>query len=259
MKHVFFDIDGTLWDFRSIIPESAERAVKMLRENGHKAYICTGRTRGYIFKSNLLSLGFDGIVSGLGTRIEADGEVISEHIISREVATRTVDTVRSFGIRAILEGPEFLYMDYDEFKDDPYGIKVMRDLNEHRKSLSDNYGSWVISKLSCDTTGCDKHACYKLLENDYDFVEHNDVVVEMVPKGFSKGTGIRRLCELKGIDIADTIAIGDSINDIGMFETAGFSVAMGKGASKAKEAADYVTSDLHDDGIFNALTHLGLI
>ena len=179
--------------------------------------------------------------------------------MQREAATRTVDTVRSFGIRAILEGPEFLYMDYDEFKDDPYGIKVMRDLNEHRKSLSDNYGSWVISKLSCDTTGCDKHACYKLLENDYDFVEHNDVVVEMVPKGFSKGTGIRRLCELKGIDIADTIAIGDSINDIGMFETAGFSVAMGKGASKAKEAADYVTSDLHDDGIFNALTHLGLI
>ena len=259
MKHVFFDIDGTLWDFRSIIPESAVRAIKMLQENGHKAYICTGRTRGYIFRDNLLSLGFDGIVSGLGTRIEADGEVLSEHIVSREVAKRTVDTVRSFGFRAILEGPEYLYMDYDEFKDDSYGVKVMRDLQEHRKSLSDNYGSWVISKLSCDTTGCDKLSCYKLLENDYDFVEHNDVVVEMVPKGFSKGTGIRMLCELKGIDIADTIAIGDSINDLDMFEAAGFSVAMGSGASKAKEAADYVTSGIHEDGILNALTHLGLI
>ena len=259
MKHVFFDIDGTLWDFRSIIPESTARAVKLLRENGHKAYICTGRTRGYITKPNLLSLGFDGIVSGLGTRVEEGGDVLFEYLIPSELATRTVDTVKRFGFRAILEGPEFLYMDYDEFKDDIYGKKVMRDLAERRKSLSDNYGSWVISKLSCDMTDCDKHSCYKLLENDFDFVEHNDVVVEMVPKGFSKGTGIRKLCELKGIDIADTIAIGDGANDIDMFEVAGFSVAMGNGADKAKEAADHVTSDLHDDGVLNALTHLGLI
>ena len=108
-------------------------------------------------------------------------------------------------------------------------------------------------------TGCDKASCYKLLENDFDFIEHNDVVVEMVPKGFSKGTGIKRLCELKGIDITDTIAIGDGANDVDMFEVAGFSVAMGNGASRAKDAADHVTSTLHEDGIQNALLHLGLI
>ena len=259
MKYVFFDIDGTLWDFRSVIPESTARAVKLLRENGHKAYICTGRTRGYITKPNLLSLGFDGIVSGLGTRVEEGENVLFEHLIPSDLATRTVDTVKRYGFRAILEGPEYLYMDYDEFKDDIYGKKVMRDLGERRKSLSDNYGSWVISKLSCDMTDCDKYSCYKLLENDFDFVEHNDVIAEMVPKGFSKGTGIRKLCELKGIDIADTIAIGDGANDIDMFEVAGFSVAMGNGAEKAKEDADHGTSDRHDDGVLNALTHLGLI
>ena len=195
MKYVFFDIDGTLWDFRSVIPESTARAVKLLRENGHKAYICTGRTRGYITKPNLLSLGFDGIVSGLGTRVEEGENVLFEHLIPSDLATRTVDTVKRYGFRAILEGPEYLYMDYDEFKDDIYGKKVMRDLGERRKSLSDNYGSWVISKLSCDMTDCDKYSCYKLLENDFDFVEHNDVIAAMVPKGFSKGTGIRKLCE----------------------------------------------------------------
>lgn len=259
MKHVFFDIDGTLWDFRSVIPESTARAVKLLRQHGHKAYICTGRTRGYITHPDLLALGFDGILSGLGTRVEEGGEVLFEHLIPADLAVRTVDTVKQYGFRAILEGPEFLYMDYDDFKDDPYGVKVMRDLKDRRRSLSDNYGKWVISKLSCDMTGCDKHSCYSKLESDFDFIEHNDVVVEMVPKGFSKGTGIQKLCSIKGIDIADTIAIGDGANDVDMFEVAGYSVAMGNGASLAKEAADHVTSDLHDDGVLNALTHLGLI
>ena len=54
-------------------------------------------------------------------------------------------------------------------------------LKRRKNHLSDNYGQWVINKLSCDTTGCDKQACYAELEADFDFIEHNDVVVEMVP------------------------------------------------------------------------------
>lgn len=259
MKHVFFDIDGTLWDFRSIIPESTSYAIRKLKENGHKAYICTGRTRGYITAPNLLALDFDGIVSGLGTRLEADGKLLFEHIIPRAKSIRTVDTVKHYGFRAILEGPEYLYLDYDEFKDDPYGIKVMEEIGDRRRSISGEYGKWRISKLSCDATGCDKASCYKDLEDDFDFIEHNDVVVEMVPKGFSKGTGINKLCELKGIDVKDTIAIGDAVNDLDMFAAAGYSIAMGNGAGAAKEAADHVTTDIMDDGIFNALKHLELI
>ena len=259
MKHVFFDIDGTLWDRRNVIPQSTSDAIGKLRENGHKAYICTGRTRGYITDPALLSLGFDGIISGLGTGIEADGDMVFEHIVPAQTAVRTVDTVKRYKVRAILEGPEYLYLDYDEFKDDPYGRKVMGDLQGRMKSLSDNYGRWVINKLSCDTTGCDKKAFYAELEEYYDFIEHNDVVVEMVPKGFSKGTGINRLCEIKGIDKEDTVAIGDAANDVEMFKAAGFSIAMGSGAEGAKEAADYVTSGLHEDGIMNALKYMKLI
>ena len=81
----------------------------------------------------------------------------------------------------------------------------------------------------------------------------------MVPKGFSKGTGIEKLCEVTGADIKDTIAIGDGANDLDMFRAAGFSVAMGNGAQSARDAADHVTSDLKEDGIMNALMHLGLI
>ena len=259
MSCVFFDIDGTLWDFRSVIPESTARAIRLLRENGHKALICTGRTRGYINNPALLNLGFDGIISGCGTRIETGDQVLMEHIIPKETAIRAVDTVRRHGFRVILEGPEYLYMEYDEFKDDPYGRKVMRDLGGNYRSITGHYGEWVISKFSCDMTGCEKGGCFLELSDEFYFIEHDEVIAEAVPKGFSKGTGIRTYCDLTGEDAGDTVAIGDGANDIDMFEAAGFSVAMGSGAPKALESADYVTSGLKEDGVYNALSHLGLI
>ena len=244
---------------RSVIPESAVRAVKRLQANGHKAYISTGRTRGYVTDTRLLSLGFDGILTGCGTRIELNNEVIYEHTLSRDLATRTVDAVRRYGFRPILEGPEYLYMDYDDFKDDLYGRKVMKDLGEHLQPIKENYGKWRISKLSCDMTGCDKDSCYRELRDDFDIIEHNDTIAEIVPKGFNKGTGLLKLCELIDIDIKDTIVLGDGANDVDIFKVAGFSIAMGSGSPLAKEAADYVTTGLHEDGVMNALEHLKLI
>lgn len=59
---VFFDIDGTLWDYNNYIPDSCREGIKKLRENGHLAFICSGRSRAFIQNEDLLSLGFDGIV-----------------------------------------------------------------------------------------------------------------------------------------------------------------------------------------------------
>ena len=62
-KAVFFDIDGTLWDFKMNIPESTKEALKELRKNGHYAFLCSGRSRSNIKSPKLLALGFDGIVA----------------------------------------------------------------------------------------------------------------------------------------------------------------------------------------------------
>lgn len=56
----------------------------------------------------------------------------------------------------------------------------------------------------------------------------------MVPKGFSKGTGILKVCEMLGIDINDTYAFGDSNNDISMLKTVGHAIVMGNGTEEAK-------------------------
>ena len=80
-KAIFFDIDGTLWDFRNRIPESTRLAMEQLRQNGHLCFINSGRARGFINHPDLLSLGFDGIVSGCGTMIEYRDRTIFRHLI----------------------------------------------------------------------------------------------------------------------------------------------------------------------------------
>lgn len=258
-KAVFFDIDGTLWDFKNQIPESAVRAIRQLRKNGHYAFICSGRSRAYISNPDLLGIGFDGLVSACGAHVELDGKRIYEKYIDSELAVHTVETVRKYGFRPILEGPEYLYMDDADFGDGPFGQKLKRELGSRLVSIADHYGSWVINKLSCATDGADREGCLAALEEHYTYLIHNADVMEMVPKGHTKATGIQQMCDALGIDRADTFAVGDSVNDLAMLEYAGVGIAMGGGSAEAKAAADYVTTELQDDGIYHALLHFGLI
>ena len=256
---VFFDIDGTLWDEHNFIPESTKEAIKKLRENGHKAFINTGRARSFVRSDALLGLGFDGIVSGCGTYIEYEGKEVFYHRLDNQLVENTLKTIRGFGFRPILEGIHHLYMDEGDFEEDFYGLKVRQEMGDDLRTIKDEWGKWEISKMSCATEECDIEACYEALKDDYDFMIHNPQVVEMVPKGFDKGTGIKKVCEILDVPIEKTVAIGDSVNDLEMLEAAGFSVCMGNGAPKAKEVSDYVTDTLHDDGIYHALEYMELI
>ncbi len=256
---IFFDIDGTLWDYKNYIPQSTKDAIKKAQENGHKCFINTGRARAFVQNKELLDIGFDGIVSACGCMIEYDGETLFNYLINREDSIRTLESVRKHGLKPILEGPEYLYMDIEDFKGDMYGDKVITEMGDRLIGISDNWGDWQMNKLSCDCTGSNKEACFEELSDIYDYMIHNEFVVEMVPKGYNKGTGILHVCNLLGTDPKDTMAIGDSVNDREMLETAGISIAMGRSADIVKEICDYTTDFLENDGIWKALEKYGMI
>ena len=261
-KAAFFDIDGTLWDEKNFIPDSTRRAIKELRENGVLTFLNSGRCRAFINNKDLLSLGFDGIVSGCGTMIELHDDVIYKKILPEETTALTVETCEKYGFRAILEGPDNLYMNYDEFAENVFGQKVIAETNGKTLATHEHEMDWKISKLSCDLTYCkdeDIAACYEELSSIYYYIKHNTEIVEMVPHGFSKGTGIEKVCELLDVPIQNTYAFGDSPNDMEMLKVAGNAVVMGNGFDEVKAIGDYVTDDLYHDGIYNACKYYNLI
>ena len=73
---VFFDIDGTIIDEQTqSIPESAVRAIRRLRENGHIPVVNTGRPYTHI-DPRVREMAFAGWVCGCGMEVLLDGKWI---------------------------------------------------------------------------------------------------------------------------------------------------------------------------------------
>lgn len=74
-------------------------------------------------------------------------------------------------------------------------------------------------------------------------------IVELLPLGLSKATGLSLAARRLGVKAAETIAFGDMPNDLPMFAWAGHSVAMANAHEELKAVADEVTASNEEDGI----------
>jgi Cof subfamily protein (haloacid dehalogenase superfamily) len=81
----------------------------------------------------------------------------------------------------------------------------------------------------------------------------NNGLVEIVPLGISKATGVEELARPLGITAEDVVAFGDMPNDVPMLGWAGHGVAMGNAHPDAVAAADEVTASNTDDGVARVL------
>ena len=62
-KCLFFDADGTILDIVKGTPEDTKLALQQLRKNGHKTFICTGRSNAFVPEYLMKEIGFDGTLS----------------------------------------------------------------------------------------------------------------------------------------------------------------------------------------------------
>lgn len=257
-KAVFFDIDGTLLDDHNYIPKSTVDSIRKLQKAGNYAFICTGRTKAYVRDETLLSIGFDGIVSGCGTMVEFQEKELYYYKIDAGQVKRTITFLKEHDVATIMEGRYHLFLDEKDFGKNPFIDRLRREIGDGIAAIMENEAIWEINKFSCDVEKVDPVVLKQELEKDYSLIFHDEPVMEVVPKCCSKGTGILKVCEKLGLDVQDTYAVGDSVNDLPMFEAAGHSIAMGNSSDFVKTQASYVTNSLHEDGIYHAMEHFGL-
>ena len=86
-----------------------------------------------------------------------------------------------------------------------------------------------------------------------------DDFCDVMPVGGGKPEGVQAMCERYGLTLDEAVAFGDGGNDIAMLRAVGTGVAMGNAGDNVKAAADLVTTDVDNDGIWNACVELGLI
>lgn len=88
-----------------------------------------------------------------------------------------------------------------------------------------------------------------LAERDLKLADSIGYMIEVVNGAADKGAGLRELCRHLGLSVEETIAVGDSPNDLEILRTAGLSAAMGNAWPEAKAAADVITDDCDHDGV----------
>jgi Cof subfamily protein (haloacid dehalogenase superfamily) len=80
--------------------------------------------------------------------------------------------------------------------------------------------------------------------------------IEINSFGADKGLAIKGLASALGVDIEDTVAIGDGLNDLSMIRAAGTGIAMANSCREVLEAADFITGDCDKDGAGEAIRNL---
>ena len=259
---VFFDIDGTLVSESAphIAPESAVRAVQNARINGHLMYINTGRTMNNV-DDYIRDIGFDGYVCGCGTYIESNGKVLFYRTVPEDICQKTAKLLLECDMSPVYERADCFFS--DKRCRELGGLKQLRIiLKDEGKDFSRDISErdFGFDKLVAWYDEKSKLEYFKeKIKEDFDYIDRGYGFCELAAKGLSKATGIEAVCKHHGVPVNETIAIGDSLNDMPMLQAAGHSVAMGNSHEGVLDAVEFVTKSVMDDGIEYALKHYGLI
>lgn len=271
-KYVFLDIDGTLVGPNGVIPDSAKDAIGKARAKGHKVFLCSGRARCEMHE-DIMCLPFDGIVGSAGAYVELDEEVIYHRPMTEAMNQRLLEYFQSRNMAVLLETNEDLlandiglayihqHIEACKEKNEPYD-KALFDLIIPFSEVSEPH-KLAINKLLYVTTEYEPEQIKADLQEEFTVVDSAIRLPgrsgELSEPGMNKGNGMRIIMERFGVRKQDTIGIGDGENDIEMLQMAGTGIAMGNANPKLKEIADYVTTDVDKDGLYQAFLQYGLI
>lgn len=277
-KIIFFDVDGTLANSRGKVLPSTIEAIQKWREQGNLAYVCTGRSKPEI-TTEILSPGFDGVIGAGGGYIEMNGKVFLHQRMSKELVLRIKEYFEERDIGYYLESNDGLFgsanveekiieegMKYfvsmGKTADDIYDFQWFFDLLNEHSGMEVNYAN--VNKIAFINNTVPYSEVYELFGEEASMYhstvkEFGKESGEIGIKGLSKQTAIQMVMEELGIAQEDSIGFGDWDNDIPMFETVGYKVAMANASDKLKSIADEVTDDLDNDGIYNAMFRNGWI
>nr|WP_202449835.1 HAD family hydrolase [Streptomyces sp. SID4917] len=259
-KLVATDLDGTLLRDDDTVSVRTREALATVTAAGAAHIIVTGR--GVPWTRHILDdLGYEGLaVCGQGAQLYHAGEhrLLTSVTLDRQLAGLTLAKIEAetgpLALAAsrdgldgeVLIGPGYRVLDGElpaVFIDDPAEVWAapLNKVYIQHPELDDD----ALARVARETVG-----------GLVDVVMAGAGVVEILPLGLNKATGLSLAARRLGVTAADTIAFGDMPNDIPMFAWARRGVAMANAHKELKAVADEITASNGDDGIAVVLERL---
>ncbi|UTY37883.1 Cof-type HAD-IIB family hydrolase [Allocoprobacillus halotolerans] len=259
-KLIFFDIDGTLLDEKTgTVPDSTIHAIQTAQKNGHLCFINTGRPISTI-DSIITDIPFDGYICGCGTYIQYHNQTLFHAQLDDKLKQKVINAIEKYQLDAMLEGSDGVY--FSQHLKHPFIQTIQKHYQKlgfhvgdfsHQEIVSfDKLTTWYQPDTQID-------AFKQALQNDFHIIQRDVDFLEIVPLPYSKATGIQYLVDHLGYTLKDTISIGDSTNDLPMLTYTHESVAMGNSNPILFDKVSYITTNIDQNGIENALKHFQII
>ena len=274
-KLIFIDIDGTLFDHaKDAIPESAKNAILSAKSKGHKIFLSTGRPYADI-DQEILNFPLDGMIVSCGAVVYVDNKPIYCKTYPQKELISLIQFMLDNNIGFSLDGIHKNYLTEEAFnclsslmfknnEDSELSHAMMaknncfpfEDMKEEDLKEGVKISIFTKNKKSCEKLfqRIPKSLVGFMYKNNHLHLYNGEISI----KGITKATGLKKITTYLNKNIKDTIAIGDSLNDLDILQEAGLSICMGNGADECKKIAGFTTKDISDDGLAYALKHFNL-
>jgi Cof subfamily protein (haloacid dehalogenase superfamily) len=264
----FLDVDGTILDHGTSVAPSTVEAITTARAAGHLVYLSTGRSAGDIHP-DVRAIGFDGAITNGGAFATSGGETVLAHTMPVEALTQLTDYFDTHGIHFFLQSDIGVYASagarqmMDEIVQrlrggvDPSIAPRFRDLSEAdptqiAKAVFMSGSAGMLTQVQNDLG-----ELFHVIPGSMPLPGGSNGEIGM--RGTTKGSAILHVLDHLGAAPAAAIGIGDSWNDVEMFEVCGVGIAMGNADPQLQALADEVTTSVTADGVYNAFVRHGLI
>lgn len=257
---LFFDIDGTLVSFKTHqIPRSTVEAIAKAKENGVGIYISTGRPLQLITNLKDIEPYIDGYITTNGALCLVGSNVVCCNPIPKENVDFLLSDAERYDYAVLVVGESGVRLYNKKPVFDEVFVRGLNVTNiDTTLSVADMLEKEKVLQFTPFISAAHEKA---LMENLPGCVSGrwHPAFTDITAKAADKGKGLEAMASYLNIAISQTMAFGDGGNDVAILKRAGIGVAMGNAGDGAKAAADYITTSVDEDGVWNALKHFGVI
>ncbi len=263
IQMVFVDLDGTLLQGVDTVSTRTVRAFERVREKGIVPVIATGRLA-YEADFAARAIGADGFLIAMnGLTVYEDyrrGTVLYEAYMPEDASVYIIRCLLRQGVffqvyagnRAYCQAnrAESIHhcgMDTEHVRFFSGTQQVVPDLEEHLAQKRLRVNKFFVS---VDETA--RIPALRAVLDDIPgvrTVSSGEHFIEVIPEGADKRKAVRAVREACGLTREQVMVIGDSENDLGMFDEAVTCVAMGNACPALKAKAGYLAPTNMEDGV----------
>lgn len=255
---VCIDLDGTLLSKNGEISEACISEFKEILNKGLEVAIVTGRP--YRFARHIRNQ-IDRrlkIISFNGNYLDFNGK-IAAYPLDQKVLEQTMEIISGSSTEAFFKSESTVICynsDSTLFTYEENLMKTRRyvDLEMLREAIEEPLYKIFLYNEDPVVLLSQKKELAKF--DNLSIISYEDIAFEILAPERHKGIAVEEMAGLLGIAKENILSIGDGENDIEMFRSSGYKVAMGNATIEIQNLADFVTDTNENEGVLKILKML---